>query len=245
MADEYSFHIDAFTPETLPMGRLAEYMSALAALLANEHSTHFVRLDEGSAVLVHKVDAPDAPKVQMRLAAVAAGQAPADAERAMERLDDLLASDNAVGRMVGPTGDTIVEFAGRNRPRALPFPSLRQEGSIDGNIVSIGGRDATSHIILEDGRISYSNIELPRDLARRLAGFLYGPKVRLFGSGRWERHADGTWKLLRFSVDRFEILDEASLSEVLTEIRSLNSRLGSVDIYGELSDQRDAAEELH
>jgi hypothetical protein len=32
-AAEYRFRIDAFTPETMPMARLAEYMSQLAQLL--------------------------------------------------------------------------------------------------------------------------------------------------------------------------------------------------------------------
>jgi hypothetical protein len=42
---EYVFRIDAFTPDTLPMARLAEYLSALAKLLGHQEHTHFVRVD--------------------------------------------------------------------------------------------------------------------------------------------------------------------------------------------------------
>ena len=57
---EYVLRIDAFTPDTMPMARLAEYLGALARLLGHAEHTHFVRLEEGSAKLVHRVDAVDA-----------------------------------------------------------------------------------------------------------------------------------------------------------------------------------------
>lgn len=64
---EYTSKIDAFTPDSLPMARLAEYLAALADLIGHKASTHFVRLERGSTKLVHKVEATDAPKVERRL----------------------------------------------------------------------------------------------------------------------------------------------------------------------------------
>ena len=43
-ACEYRFVIDAHTPDTLPMSRLAEYMAALARLFGNAKQVHFVAL---------------------------------------------------------------------------------------------------------------------------------------------------------------------------------------------------------
>jgi hypothetical protein len=45
---EYRFHIDAFTPASMPMVHLAEYMAALAAFLGQVERVHFVRLEGGS-----------------------------------------------------------------------------------------------------------------------------------------------------------------------------------------------------
>ncbi len=54
--DEYRFVIDAYSPETLPMSRLAEYMTDLARLFGTAERVHFVRLEAGSTVLVQRVE---------------------------------------------------------------------------------------------------------------------------------------------------------------------------------------------
>jgi hypothetical protein len=248
MADyEYIFRIDVFTPDTLPMARMAAYVGALADLVGHKENTHFVRIEAGSARLVSRVAPQDAPKVERRMAGVLTPNAVPAAARAFKVLDDLLAEDNAVGEVIGPDGAIIIPFPGRNRPKALTFPAFRQDGSLDGQIVNIGGRDKTAHVILQDGAITYTSIDLSRDLARELAKHLYGQKVRLFGSGRWERHPDGVWKLLSFTVDRHEVLDDAPLSAVLAEIRA-SPHNGLVDdpaIYDGLMALRLGEGELH
>jgi hypothetical protein len=245
--NEFTFRIDVFTPDTIPMARLAEYMAALAELVGYQDSTHFVRLERGSACLVSRIEDQDVPKVRQRLATVAGPAAPPAVVKAFKVLDDMLADDNAVGEVMGPEGAIIVPFPGRTRPKPLAFPAFRQDGSLDGQIVSIGGKDRTAHVILRDGTVIYSNIELSHDLAREMAKHLYGLKIRLFGRGRWERHPDGAWKLLSFSVDRFEVLDDAPLSQVLAEIRRVpgNGLMTDEAIYDELMSLRLGEDGVH
>lgn len=76
---EYNFIIDAFTPETMPMARLAEY---LAVLLGNRNSVHLVGIEHGSVRPQIRVDAPDVPKIEERLDAVRRLVAPHEAMRA-------------------------------------------------------------------------------------------------------------------------------------------------------------------
>ena len=76
---EYKFRIEAYTPDTLPMERLAEYMADLAKVLGEPASVHFVRLDPGSTVLVQKVDEEAEPKVRQRVQKVHSGDGPPDA----------------------------------------------------------------------------------------------------------------------------------------------------------------------
>ncbi len=51
---EFRLKIDAYSPKTIPMASLASYMNDLARLLGELASVHFVRLEEGSTVLVHE-----------------------------------------------------------------------------------------------------------------------------------------------------------------------------------------------
>lgn len=230
---EYTFKIDIFTPDTLPMARLADYLAALAVLVGHQDSTHFVAIEEGSAKLVHKVDAPDAPKVERRLSEVSQGLGARDAVRAFKQLDDLLSEDNAVGQLL--RGDALViPFPGRTRPKPLTFPAFRQAGSIDGEVVRVGGQDASAHVILKDGGTVFSGCTLSRDLARDLAKYLYNGKVRLFGEGRWERHPEGSWKLLDFRVDSFEPLDDAPLADVVRDLRRLGDSQTSGSHFDDL-----------
>lgn len=84
-------------------------------------------------------------------------------------------------------------------------------------------------------------------MARQLRGYLYEQKVRLIGKGQWGRSPDGVWKLLGFSVDRFEILDNSSLSDVLDTVRNIsdNGLTSNTNIYDDLMSLRLGGEELH
>jgi predicted ATPase len=73
---EYRYVIDAFTSDTLPMARLAEYMREVAALLGEPERVHFARLEAGSAVLVSKIEARVGPKVAARVNGLKDGTAP-------------------------------------------------------------------------------------------------------------------------------------------------------------------------
>ena len=64
MSTNYRFRIaDSYTPASLPMERLAEYMAALARLLGEPAHVHFDGVRAGSAVLAMSVDEPAQPIV--------------------------------------------------------------------------------------------------------------------------------------------------------------------------------------
>ena len=78
--ERFHFKIEGFTPETLPMSRLALYLSDLADLLGHEDKVHFVRVAKGSADLVHAVDEELQVEVIERVRLVKQGLGPDDAE---------------------------------------------------------------------------------------------------------------------------------------------------------------------
>src|SRR5882672_10586680 len=147
---EYLFKIDVYTPSTLPMRRLAEYMFELARLLGEYDHVHFKRLRKGSAVLESHVDFVAVPKVRARVRAAAIGEA-GDIRRTWQKIDQMLASDNATGSLSEKGHENLVlRFPGRETASDELGP-FSQEGSIQGVLVSIGGEDNTAHARLQDG----------------------------------------------------------------------------------------------
>lgn len=218
---EYVFRIDVFTPDTMPMERLAKYLSALAKMFGHPDHTHFMGVEKGSALLKTRVDFVDAPKAEARLQGIRMGDGPKDALAAKEELEALLANDNAVGELRDANGSTIIPFVGRDRPRPLVLPPFKEDTSIDGQLVNIGGKDLSAHATLQDGEVFHTGITMKRDMARDLAPLLYGPVLRLFGNGRFERLASGEWKMTDFKTSHFEILKDRPVTSVLTDIRAI------------------------
>lgn len=220
-AAEYRFKIDAYTPDTIPMGRLAEYMAQLALLLGEPTAVHFRKLTKGSTVLNAKVDREAAPKVHDRVSGVRIGDAPAEPMKAFAALNKLLRDDNAIGvlRDMTPRG-VVIPFPGRNIVEEK-FPTIRQHGSIDGIVTGIRGRDATAHVILQSESQQLSGCEIKdRTLAKQLAAKYLEP-VRLHGRGKWTRDAEGVWQLDEFKVESFESLNDAPLAKALDDLRTV------------------------
>jgi len=126
------FYIDAYSPETIPMAKLAEYMADFAALLGKEHRVHFDHLEAGSTTIVRRVEYEDVPKVTTRLDEIRRGAAPKELARIVEQIDTRLANDNAIGRVLfaaGEHGSTaeLASFPGRDRPKIPSHgPSIRR-----------------------------------------------------------------------------------------------------------------------
>jgi hypothetical protein len=218
---EYRFVIDgAYTPATLPMERLADYMRALADLLGENKQVHFKGVDKGSAILVADVDDPAEVKVFDRLKAVRSGSAPPDAMKAFHVLDDYLRADNAVGRLIAGSHDKVIAFPGRERPEPLTYGPFKQDGTLDGELIRIGGKDETISVALRDGPIVHTKLETTLEIARQLKHHLFEGIVRLRGTGLWYRGGDGSWELRNFKIIGFEVLDGAPLNEVVDRLRN-------------------------
>jgi len=219
------------------MARLSEYMAQLAVLLGEPSAVHFRKLTKGSTVLNARIDREAAPKVGDRVASVRAGNASAEPMKAFATLNKLLRDDDAIGvlRDASPRG-IVIRFPGRELTQEK-FPSVRQQGSIDGIITGIRGRDATAHVILQSEGQQISGCEIrDRVLAKQLAAKYWEP-VRLFGRGRWTRDADGIWQLQDFRVESFQALDDAPLGKALEELRAIPVEWDD-DEYGRLTNER-------
>jgi hypothetical protein len=220
-AKERRFKIDVFTPETLPMERLAEYMLQFAKLLGEPDRVHFVDVEEGSAVLRARVEDVALPKVERRLADAARGLGDAVALKAMQSLDDMLAEDNAIGQILGDGGAEIIAFPGRNRPKPLEYGPFREDGVLEGIVIKVGGEGERAPIWLRDNQVVHKRCSAKWSDAERLAKHINRSIVRVSGRGSWMRLATGAWLMRSFEIKDFEVLDDAPLAEVIKRLHGI------------------------
>ena len=237
---EWHFTIDAFTPDSLPMARLAEYLAQLARLLGETQSVHLVRIERGSTVLVHEIDEDAVPSVQRRVEAVRAGRGSRSAYEAFRRLNSYLAEDDARARLEMNGSDTDVLVLPPSAGSQTDVPAVRQTASVSGVVVRVGGIGKRVPVLLASHGKQTAGCYADRTTAKKLARHLFEP-VRLFGEGQWSRGRDDTWDVDRFSIERFEPLDDATLSEVLDSLRRV-AATWSDDLYLDLEALRGAGE---
>lgn len=125
------------------------------------------------------------------------------------------------------------QFAKEHPNDEEEFTSVAEHGAIDGVLIHIGGGDRSIHAILDLNGEQLTGIWLSnKTIGKKLAHLLFEP-VRLFGRGRWTRDADGNWNLKDFKVESFEALDDAPLTEALTDIRKIDLNFDDGS-YGDL-----------
>jgi hypothetical protein len=222
---EYRFTIDGnYTRDSLPMARLAEYMQGFAALLGHRPSVHFSHLEEGSAVLVTKVEPQDEPKVGDRVRKTKKHIGPKDAADAYDAIDKLLREDNAVGRFIAPEGHKVIEFPGRLKRQYPLIGPISEMGTLDGVPVQIGGQDDPCWLHLEDvdGIVRICGIK--RSDAIKMRDCLYEKSIRVKGLGRWHRDVEGKWVMRSFRIHDFQIIPSSDLESTVERLREIHAR---------------------
>ncbi|MCY4229547.1 MAG: hypothetical protein OXF26_01425 [Alphaproteobacteria bacterium] len=220
-AKDLILKIGAYAPETMPMSRLAEYMTDLAMLLGEKESVHFLCLDEGSTALVHRIDQEAVPKVEERLRQVQTGDAPNEARRAAALIDRRLAADNATGVLKEVGGADLLPFPGVDRFLEPEFGPFNEPGSLDGVVNRVGGQRQRVPIHLETRTGFETHCEATREVAKELAKLMFGPEIRCIGVGRWHRDGAGIWEMRKFTISEFFILDGRPLPEIVSDLQAV------------------------
>ncbi|MBX7147093.1 MAG: hypothetical protein K1X44_07280 [Alphaproteobacteria bacterium] len=239
---EYKFKIDAYTPDTLPMDRLAEYLMELSKLLGENPYVHFMRLEAGSTVIVQKIDSVALPKVRARTEAIKRGDAQISVMQAYKCINDMLKEDNTTGVLLESNNAEIIRFPG-TQEKGQQIMSVRQQGEISGEVIRVGGKKEDVPILLDIEGKEISGCYAKREIAKVLGKHLFEP-VRLFGIGKWNRNSDGEWNLFRFDIDNFEVLENISLSKSVFELRTLRGEWGSNALH-ELLELRNENNKAH
>ena len=225
---EYRFEIEAFSPETIPMARLAEYLTDLAVMLGNDKSVHFVRVDKGSTVPVIQVEYEAEPKIRERIRQIKHKEAPERALQAVASLDKRLAEDNGRGNLIDPRGAKVLKFPGKDKGSMPIFGHINQPGVFQGVPIKVGGDNDPVPIHLKDGKNKFI-VLAKRSLAKDVANYLFTTVVRIEGMGRWVRTADGEWQMLTFTAHSVRPVDNADIKTNLAALRDIDAEWKRLD----------------
>ena|ERR1700679_857976 len=217
---EYRFEIDSFTPDTIPLSRLAQYLSDLARMMGENANVHLVRVDKGSTVPVIKVDWEAEPKVRERLRAVKFNEGPLEAIRAYKEINRKLVEDNANGVLIDPGKTKVIRFPGRDGANQPEFGPITQAGVFQGIPIRVGGERDPVPVHLEDGETTHI-VLAPRRIAKQIAPYLFASVIRIDGKGRWLRNKMGEWVMLHFVASGFEVLPEGDLRSNVAALRAI------------------------
>lgn len=218
---DYVFKIGSYSPETIPMERLAAYMSDLAKLVGNIESVHFLAIEPGSAALKYRVDEAVATGANLRIRAAHAGAGPRDALQAYHALNRKLVEDRSSGLIQEADGAEIIQFPGG---RVEPEEELRgfgQRDSLDGVVQRVGRSRREASVLIETRDRQNLPARTYKSTAQRLARHIFGSEVRLHGYGIWMRTRDGVWMLSDFWINDFEVLEDTPLADVIAELHAI------------------------
>jgi hypothetical protein len=215
---DYEFKIGAYSPKTIPLARLAEYMVLLAELLGEKDRVHFAGLGKGSCILKVAVQSEARIRARRRVNAARSAEPDSPLRKTVAKLNGMLREDNAEGSL--KAGDTkVLEFPGVREHTPQQIGPFNKATEIEGVLLRVGGQDASAHALVQDGEGKVWSCEVDRGMARQLAPHIYGNPLRLRGEGRWTRTIEGRWELVRFRAAEFKVLDDVPLQDAVKNIR--------------------------
>jgi hypothetical protein len=229
---EFRFNLgDAYTPDTFPMKRLADYLRDIAEMFGEEEHVHFVRLEEGSTIAVARTEVQYVPVVEENIQAVVRGEAPPARLDAYRRTKQRFWEDKVDGYIVNPRNRKVIEFPSLQATEleAVPdlvFGTFAQLDTIEGTPILVGGKQNIVHIHLRDRQGNIGIADADQSLAKRIAEYLFDPNVilRVDGIARYMRHPDGEWERKSFRASDFTLLRVTTIDEDIAKLAAIPAK---------------------
>lgn len=238
--EEISFVIPGYTPETIPLARLLEYIQQIVVVIGDLPDLHLVEIRSSSAHPVFLAPKATVLEANDNVRRAGRGEGTKRQTDAIKCIGQMIQSDAAGTSfsdrpaLLKIADKVILEIPAAQEEIGV-VDGLRQATSVDGQIIKVGGVGEDAHLQLQamDGR-TLSGITAKRPLAKELALLLWGPTVRLYGEGIWRRDAGGSWNLKSMQVQSYEQLEEDDATLVLERLRALRVDWpkDSIDLLG-------------
>jgi len=215
----YQFVMDQWTPATIPMKRLAQYLDKLSLLLGSTERVHFSKITKGSARPEFNVEEVVAFEVEERIKAAHDGTS-TDGMRLRKEINRMLREDNCVGFLRVHGGERVLDFPGRKTPISQEM-LVHEAGELEGTVIRVGGKDASVPVQLVDADGTYYRCQTNRELAKQLAQQLFGGTIRVTGKGKWRRSEEGVWSLEDFTINAYDKLASDDLAGFVSDMRAV------------------------
>lgn len=246
MADfeELSFVIPGYSPETMPLDRLIEYLQQMSVVLGDPQNLHLIEIRSSSVAPVLHAPKATALEAKDRARRVQRGEGTRRQIDAYNRIRRMVRKDavgaNYAGRpaLLRASDHVILEIPAAPEDSGV-IEGIRQHTTIDGELIKVGGAGDNAALQLQslDGRV-LSGLTASRSLTKELAPLIY-EWVRLAGIGQWCRTGDGEWQLDRMLVQSYEPLDEEEATVTLERMRDLKIKWPS-DAWERLQSERES-----
>jgi hypothetical protein len=237
---EYRFKIEAYSPDTMPLLRLTEYLHELAVLFGHSDSVHLARIEKGSTMPLLLVRKEAEIKIRERLQLVRQKDGPAEAMKAMRQINEKLREDDAKGAIIDPVKRKVLVFPGRDLNKLLQYGPVKQPGMLEGIPIRLGGEQSWVPVHLENRPGDVHICWVKRILAIQIARHLFTTRIRVEGVGKWVRTRDGEWEMEDFSGETFKPINtDATLREEVESLRDIPAAWKELeDPIGELMELR-------
>ncbi len=242
--EDISFVIPCYTPETMPLNRLIDYLQQMAVVLGDPENLHLIEIRKSSTAPVLRTPIATALAVRERAQCVQRGEGTKRQTEAYNRIRHMIRRDAGatVSRerpaLLRTSTQVFLEIPAAPKDTGV-VEGLRQFTTIDGQLTRVGGagEDAALQVQQLDGRVM-SGFTAKRALAKELASLLYEP-VRLMGVGQWYRNEEAHWTLDRMLVQSYERLEDEDALVTVERLRKLNVKWPS-DAWDTMTAEREA-----
>lgn len=222
MADfeQFEFVIPGYTPDTMPLDRLIEYLSQLTIILGNPSDLHLVDIKKSSTKPVLIMPHHAAVKARHRARETWEGGGSIKQRSAYQRLRRMVTDDGGKSAVLKTRQATILEFPSVDLGEDQEIASMRQATSVSGELIRVGGDGEFDQILLKEmsGEI-VTGCFATKEIAKQLAKCLHD-HVRLSGIASWHRDRRGQWLISRMKVLSFETLETDDLGDALAEAQA-------------------------
>jgi len=216
--EEFEFVIPAYTPETMPLDRLLQYLQQIGDVIGLQRDMHLVRVDESSTKPVFKIPTPLAWEVRERASSVQRGDGTIQQRNAYHRIRQMVRRDGGRPASLKDRSGVILDFPPITE--AGPIVGVRQATAFDGELLRVGGGDDSYTPILMRGLAGeiQSGFTAPKSLAKAMAPYIF-ESIRVTGIGSWDRSPNGEWKLGKMLIQTYDKLDDDDLPGVFKRLR--------------------------
>lgn len=224
MADleRFSFTVPGYTPETMPLDRLMEYLNQLVIILGTPSELHLIAIEKSSTRPVLAMRHDVATRARNRAREVRQGGGSARRREAFHTIRRMVTEDGGKPAVLKAKEGQILEFPSADLGADQIIHAVRQQTTLEGMLVRVGGIGENAQLLIQElsGKV-VAGCTASRSLAQEMAPLIYKP-IRVSGVGSWQRTEQGKWEINRLHVQSFEQLEADEHEDVVAKLQGIN-----------------------